>query len=309
MKGLIIMAELSKTKVGQEPYRVLAELLSQEYHMPIIELTPNIVIPSDLDLVINYDNVSSQMLNLDQKIKLITWVADVNVSSKGTKRQVKERKQKKDMLFDRSDLIVSGMLSYFKKTYPQHVGKMVFLPKHFGPYSRFCRLPFNKEPKMKCLLSGASHNPYPMRTFVERYGDKKLIDKHTTPVEGFVQKGIPPWKHTGDDYARWLNSYFCCVTSSSIYNCLVGKYFEIPAVGSLLLANETEDSIAAGFVPGVHYVSVTKETVLDRIKKCIKKPVKYDRIRRQGMMFVRENHSIYQRFAKFKRIIESESIR
>ena len=71
-----------------------------------------------------------------------------------------------------------------------------------------------------------------------------------------------------------------------------------------MLANETSDSIKAGFVTNQHYVPIDKSNVIKTIEQCLKEPDKYEHIRRTGMKFVRENHSVIHRINTFKEMFE-----
>jgi uncharacterized membrane protein YcgQ (UPF0703/DUF1980 family) len=93
------------------------------------------------------------------------------------------------------------------------------------------------------------------------------------------------------------------LSTSSKFNYVLAKYLEIPAVGSLLIANETNDLKKIGFIAGEHYVSITKENALETIYECLDNPDKYIEIRKNGMGFVRRNHSINNRFEQLKNIL------
>jgi hypothetical protein len=222
------------------------------------------------------------LLDLPKNTKLIMWPGDLQCYGN---RLCLENKIK---VFERCDLIVSPAYEYFAKMYPQFLSKYKLMPKFFSPHERYVSLPFNKNPKMRCLLSGAV-NPkaYPLRDFVRR--NSQLVDYR-------------PAKYVGDSYAKLLHSYFCCFVSSSIFNYVVAKHYEIPATGSLLLADETNDLKRIGFVAHRHYVPVTKRNVIKTIKKCIANPKEYENIRKEGMNFVRKNHSVINRMDEFKEI-------
>jgi len=223
------------------------------------------------------------LLDLDKKIKLVMWPGDIQCY--GNKLCL----ENKIKVFKRCDLIISPAYEYFVKLYPQFVFKYKFMPKFFSPHDRYVKLPFNSNPKTRCLLSG-SLNPqvYPLRSFIKNAG---LVD-YAPPV------------HKGDAYARLLHSYFCCVATSSVFNYVLAKHCEIPATGSLLLANETNDSKKAGFIPNKHYVPITKSNVFETITHCLENPTEYEYIRKEGMKFVRENHSVDNRMDMFKKIFE-----
>lgn len=225
------------------------------------------------------------LIDLNKNIKLVMWPGDLQCYNN------KMCLDNKIKVFERCDLIVSPSYEYFVKLYPQFMYKYKFMPKFFSPHERYVNLPFNNIPKMKCLLSG-SLNPqvYPLRSFIKNRGGS-LID-------------YKPPKYVGDSYAKLLNSYFCCVTSSSIFNYALAKHCEIPAAGSLLLADETSDLKKMGFIPNQHYVPITKSNAIKTIAGCLKNPAEYENIRKEGTKFVRENHSVNNRMDMFKVIFE-----
>ena len=100
-----------------------------------------------------------------------------------------------------------------------------------------------------------------------------------------------------------LNSYFCAIATPAL-KCVVSRYFEIPAVGTLLLAEQVRDFGRLGFVPYRHYGPIVKETVFKRIEICLANPERFTDIRRQTMEVARENHGINSRVKEFKRIME-----
>lgn len=256
-----------------------------------IKYADEVDVSSNIDIVImfgvpyhNRPKLIPGLIDLDRKIKLVMYPGDIQCYNNPV---CIENKLK---VFDRSDAIVSGSYEYFAKSYPQFMSKYEFLPLFFGPHDRYIKLQFNNNPNMRCLLSG-SLNPqvYLLRSFI-RNNSGGLIDYK------------PQTYAKGDAYAKLLNSYFCCVATPSIFNYAVCKYFEIPAAGSLLLAPEINDLKKAGFVPNHHYVPITKSNVIKTISQCLKNPNDYEHIRKEGMRFVRENHSVVNRVDRLKTI-------
>lgn len=224
------------------------------------------------------------LFDFNKNTKLVMWPGDIQCY--GNKICL----ENKIKVFERCDLIISPAYGYFMKLYPQFKSKHRFMPKFFSPHERYTQLLFNNKPKNRCLLSGAINKKvYTLRALVKNceYVDYK------------------PAKYVGDSYARLLNSYFCCVTSSSIFNYAVAKYFEITAAGSLLLADETEDLKMAGFIPYKHYIPITKKNACIKITECLKNPEKYNDIRREGMEFVHKNHSVINRMKWLKVIFDN----
>lgn len=248
-------------------------------------------VDSNTDIVImfgvpyhNRPTIVPGFFDLNKNIKLVMFPGDIHCHNN------KLCLENKIKVFGRCDLIIIHAYECFAKTYPQFLSKHRFIHNYFSPHERYMQLPLNNNPKMRCLLSGAV-NPkiYPLRAFVKE--KSRDVDHRRS-------------RYFGDSYAKLLHSYFCCVTSSSIFNYALAKHFEIPATGSLLLANETSDLKMAGFIPYRHYVPVTKDDILTKISHCLKNPAKYEHIRREGMEFVRKNHSVVNRIERLKEIFD-----
>ena len=305
MTGTIILpAFLSKLWVpenvnGNRDFRLVSNVASPFFYALKDELgfdlrySNEIDVPHNTDMVIlfggpyhNKPKPIPGLLDLNKKTKLVIYPGDLQT------RENADCLKNKINAFERCDLILSGSYEYFAKMYPMFLSKHRFLPLFFGPDDRYLKLNFNNDPNMKCLLPGASGpNVYPLRSFVK----KNYI-------------GINCMRKEGDSYAELLNSFFCCVTSSSIFNYVVAKYFEIPAAGSLLLANETFDLDKIGFVPHEHYVPITKENVINTIKHCLNNSSEYDHIRKRGMDYVRAHHSMTNRVNEFVKILKDSPI-
>jgi len=256
----------------------------------------------DVDVVIAYKaaqhsnaNALVDLANLPPKIKLINYVVDLHAPE----RPSLCRKNMK-MLLDRSDLIICPYHSAFMEKWPEYADKYEFFPHFFAPHNRFAGLDFNETPKRKALLSGGTfHSVYPMRSDIEREcGANKTIDILRHP--GYhTGRGV-----TRDAYAKMIHEYFSGIATASVYKYVVAKYFEIPATGSLLFGERIDDLDMLGFVPGEHYIPITKEDSIDVINECCANPKKYTEIRKAGMKFVRKNHSINNRIIQLEEMIK-----
>lgn len=199
-------------------------------------------------------------------------------------------------ILDRSDVIFSETDEAFRKLLPGYVNKLVFSPNFFAPHERYANLPFNENPIMKCLLSGSLYaESYPLRYFLSN-NTGSIIDILEWPKQKLQDK---PHYALNEAYAKKINEYFCAVATSGIRQTgdkyIVAKYFEIPAAGTLLLANEAEDLKKTGLRPYEHFVPITRNNAIFQISDCLANPDKYQEIRRRGMEFVRSHHSIKNR--------------
>jgi len=296
-EGMIIIPEFYLTR-HTDNYKVLLREISKEFRWPLV-YTDHPVIPSDVKIVLvfavpqhNRPEVMEDIYKLDRKIKLIGYVGDIHTWGN------KQYKEKLFRIYDRYDLILSTLDEKFRKWYPQFAHKMVYFPQFFAPHKRYSALDFNKNPKMRGLLSGnMDPNVYPLRGYLANNRDKAKLDCRYSRYR------------IGDRYAQMLHSYFCCVATSSIFNIVVKKYFEIPATGSLLLANRVKDLDLLGFVPYKHYIPITmdvgsKENAISQIRRCLYFPDHYEDVRRMGSKFVRTFHSVRNRFKQLKSILE-----
>lgn len=300
MKGVIILPKYLKkfwtpksTSKGLDFNKVLSTSAPIYYAMRDtfkfeLKYANEVNVDSNTDVVImfgvpyhNRPEIIPGFFDLNKNIKLIMFPGDIQSYNKlCLENRIK--------VFERCDLIVIHAYKYFEKLFPQFLSKHIFMHNYFSPHERYIRLSLNNNPKMRCLLSGAlTGKIYPLRHFV--YKNATNIDRK---------------KAVGDKYAELLNSYFCCVTSTSIFKYALAKHFEIPAAASLLLTNDSEDLTMAGFIPNKHYVSVTKKNVLKKISHCLENPTEYEHIRKKGMQLVRKKHSVVNRIERLKEILE-----
>jgi len=227
---------------------------------------------------------------LDAKCKLIDHFGDLQCWG-----NVECAKNKK-ILFDRCDLLMGTYYEKFREWYPQYVHKYVHWPQYFGPYERYANLTMNPNPRMRCLMIGSYGYPaYPRRQDVVQAA-RSLPDNGKLDIVGNV---IPFPK-----YPAYLNTYFCSLVLSGLYNFPEAKHFEVPAAGALMLATELQELTMCGLEPYTHYVPVTKENVFKQVKEVLDHPKDYIEIRDKGTKFVRENHSDINKVDSFKEILD-----
>ncbi len=298
MKGHIIFPTFYATR-WVDDYKYLLQLVSDRMGFTG-EYNDNPQIPPDTNVVILFatphhmrpDNLM-QMANLPKNIKMIGFMKDIQDYGN---QKVKDNMKR---MFDRYDVILSPSHKLFLGMYPEYAGKMVYFPDFFGPYERYAKLGYNETPAMRCLVSGTvNEGVYPLRHFILSAKGDSPIDYMPGPLSGH--------DFIGDKYAKLLYSYFCCATCSSVFHYTLSKYFEIPAVGSLLIADSTDDLLELGFEKGRHFIDLSLGCKpIEVIMNCIEHPEKYKAIRERGCKFVRNNHSIYNRFELLKRVIEN----
>jgi hypothetical protein len=309
MKGLIVTPARRKNTF-YDHYICFFEKIKEELGFNIV-YTDDLKVSSNIDVVIahavpqrTYGDALMGLATLNKNVKLIGYLHDLHPFN-----DKKYKKRMKTML-NRYDIILSDREELLKKHYPDYSDKIVFFPNFFAPHIRYTSLEFNKFPIFKCLLSGyikrKKEQVYPLRNFVFDNIDKSkvVIIPHPGYVKSRKEVLADESYYIGDGYAKKLHSYFCCLATSSKFNIVLVKYLEIPATGSLLIANETTDLKKAGFISGEHYISITEKNAFEVIYECLDNYSKYTQIRKNGMNFVRKNHSINNRFEQLKGILE-----
>jgi len=147
-------------------------------------------------------------------------------------------------------------------------------------------IPYNPAPMAAAFLSGATFaHVYPIRSKVRKMV-RKCSFLSMAPSRCFI----------GPEYIKALNDNCIGITDASIWGVAIKKYFEIPAAGSLLLAERCKDVDRVGHVPGETYVEIDEDNFIDQIKDIISHYKDYLHIRNAGREFVFEHHTQYHRF-------------
>jgi hypothetical protein len=161
-------------------------------------------------------------------------------------------------------------------------------------------LPYNIYAENAIFLSGYINNIYPLRQKM-----KALYDNYSYPIAHHQHPGYhcrynyENDTNVGIEYAKKINKYRAGFTDCSKYSYIVAKYFEIPATGALLLA---DNAISApfrelGFIENVHYMPVSKEKLEEKIQYVLNENhhPELDEIRGRGQVLVWEKHKTNER--------------
>jgi len=300
VKGIIVIPKPYERRVINNQ-RLLFEMVRKEMGFGI-QYTDNPSISSDVDVVMVFGVpqhnrprfLVDYFKNLDRRIKLIGYVGDIQCYE-GQKLCREEQKS----LFERFDLILCGADEKFREWYPEYVDKFIFFLQFFAPHERYESLKSRGKKINQCLLIGHTKgNVYPLRQKIKEEGNPKQIKIIHAPG-GHGKEAV-----IGNAYAKLLNSYACCVATPSKFDFQVGKHYEIPAAGSLLLAKDIKDLRMAGFEAYKHYVPITEDNVFSQIDIVLNNLNAFLEIKEKGMEFVRKNHSIRNRFDQLKEIME-----
>jgi len=215
---------------------------------------------------------------------------------------------------NRANVILSGCDQLFRRTWPEHAKRFVFFPNFFAPHERFTKLAARRRTMRRCLLSGHSSSyTYPLRAIIWQainngsgLHNKVHVMQH--PRWWQNRRDLQSWEispRLGDDYGRTLGAYYCALTTASRYKYALMKYFEVPAAGALLLANDAPDVRLTGLKAGRHFVPINKYNALKTIKYVLEHRDEYEEIRKDGAAFVRHHHSVRNRAAQLEKLLEA----
>lgn len=253
-------------------------------------------------------NGLDKLERLPSCVRVVCWHDDLFWATDRHRRTI-------DQTFARSDLIIHGSKYAFLDLWGKYEAKSRWLPLFASPY--FFRGISHRQAG-RCLLSGATREwHYPFRHFVKSAGSP-YVD-----VLGHPGYRVRPGDCVGKKYASLLGSYFCCVTcggssygackyswegrrhyyETPLDDCLgpslgvfktrgqvLLKFFEIPAVGSLLITDGVPELEEMGFVAGENYVRAGRGEVLEAIEDCCKNRERYERVKRRGWVLARKHH-------------------
>ena len=201
--------------------------------------------------------------------------------------------------FSQCDTVMSSYAYVFDDFYPELRGRKtaVWIPHSASP--DFV-LPFNDRPENAILLSGFVGGLYPLRL--------QLKDLQRRSRCAIVQHEHPGYRENydyerdlriGAGYARTIHRFKAAFTDALTFRYVVAKHFEIPATGTLLVADGTvrEPLRQLGFIEDVHYVPVSGETLEERISyvldSCHNDEI--ESIRRRGQELVLRKHTTCHR--------------
>jgi hypothetical protein len=204
------------------------------------------------------------------------------------------KRDSKLQAFGQCDLALTPYGYIFDEFYPELRGttKVVWAPHAASPDFA---LPFNDQPENAILLSGAIGSLYPLRVRL-----KTLLAEQRYPIVHHEHPGYSEtYDHDNDTrvgpgYARRIHGCRAAFTDAAKFKYVVAKYFEIPATGALLVADGVvgEHLKRLGFAENIHYISVSEETLADKISYIVdeRNHPNIDAMRRRGQQLVRARH-------------------
>lgn len=205
----------------------------------------------------------------------------------------------KFMCYAVCDTILCCYAYAFDRFYPRLAGlkRLEWVPHSASPDFM---LRYNDDPKNAILLSGCLEYHYPFRQQALRLRERRAYPIYYHPHPGYGSDfDYDRNESVGRGYAAKFNGYRACFTDSSRYHYVLAKYFEIPATGALLLA---DDAVAPqlkelGMVEYVHYLPVSSDDLEEKIEYVLdeRNHPELDEVRRRGQRLIQEKHKTSDR--------------
>ena len=307
MKVLVSELEVMRSYVSREFYYVMSDLISQFNwrHIQTSKLwnaTGTIdetlkrefgELPEAILFWEGYDLLNVRALDIQNlRARKIILADDLHWWDDTMRR-------KKVVGFGVCDLVLATCGYLWNELYPELAGskQLAWVPHSASPDFM---VPYNSHPENSIFISGAAGRYYPLRErmrTLHAQGDYALVcQPHPGYYTGFdyEQDG-----NLGRSHAMKINNCRAAFTDSSIFKYVVAKYFEIPATGALLLA---DDSVSGplgqlGFVEFEHFVPVSEETLEERIGFVLdqRNHAQLDEIRSRAQELVLERHKTADR--------------
>jgi hypothetical protein len=208
-------------------------------------------------------------------------------------------REMKTVVFAVSDVILSPYVYRWASLFPELSKKQVVWVPHSA--SPDFMLSFNPGAENSIFLSGAINEAYPLRQRMLRlHRDGSYAIRYHRHPGYYCGYDYERDGRIGRGYAERIRQCRVGFADSVFpFAYLVAKFFEIPATGALLLADDTvgKHLEKLGFLAGKHYVPVSQENLAEQIEYVLSESNHdgLDQIRKQGQALVHEQHKTSDR--------------
>jgi hypothetical protein len=210
-----------------------------------------------------------------------------------------QMRQMKVVAFALSDTILSTYAYSWTNFYPElSYQKVVWVPHAASPDFM---LPYNDSAENSIFLSGAMNEAYPLRQRMKQLHSEGSYSIGYHAHSGYrCDYDYEVDADVGRGYAWKIQRHRVGFADSPFpFKYVVGKYFEIPATGALLLADDSVSSPLQelGFVANYHYLPTSQENLEEQIQYVLdeRNHEELDLIRRRGQALVLEKHTTTDR--------------
>ena len=206
---------------------------------------------------------------------------------------------KEFILKNNIDIIFAHYRDAFLMTYPQFRQKFRWLPL-FADISVYKNYYLDKTIDYM-LIGYVDKVIYPLRhLMLLKYKNKRNF--YTTEHPGYGPLNNLQFTHKpliGIDYAKKINEAKLFFTDDSVFKYPIGKYFEVPACYTLLIASGSSELQDLGFVDGKTFVEVNKTNFNKKALYYLKNNDERMLITENGYNMIRDNHTTEIRVEQF----------
>ncbi len=143
---------------------------------------------------------------------------------------------------------------------------------------------FSGNPLISCY--GASHSEaYELRNWCRKF------DFVTSSSNSGVENKVM----TNMEFLAWLNRQDAAIAAGSDapqYRLTMPKYFEIPASGALLFAQETDDLERLGFRDEINCIVFNRKNFMQKSQDYLSNPRRYLTVRERGRALILKKHTL-----------------
>ncbi|WP_162162942.1 glycosyltransferase [Gorillibacterium massiliense] len=195
------------------------------------------------------------------------------------------------------DLVFAHYRDSFLRYFPEFQDRFRWLPNHVYP-KVFHN--YQLEKTIDYLMMGKVNFKYPLRKKILRaMADMEGFVTHDHPGYTWFSKEQAQSSYLDEQYAMEISRAKMFLTCGSRYHFAVGKFFEVPACGTLLLADYFPELIDLGFVDKHTYVHIHKKNFLDEAKYYLEHEDEREEISRNGYNLVHSRHTTEIRVKEF----------
>jgi Glycosyl transferases group 1 len=212
----------------------------------------------------------------------------------------------KVVVFALSDVILTTYAYCWSKLYPELSYKRVeWIPHSASPDFM---LSLNRCPKNSIFLSGAINEAYPLRQrMLKLHGEGSYAIEYLRHPGYYCGYNYESDANIGRGYAQRIHGARAGFADSVFPHAyLVAKYFEIPATGALLLADDSVSPYLAklGFEANRDYVPVSQKNLEEQIRYVLAENnhEELDRVRLNGQILVQQQHKSSDRARRINEV-------
>ncbi len=312
-KGAILIPKFYKDSylsVGR--YLKLLSKLHDEFNYTIIHTDDFTDTSYDVVIVLKSPNKGALELmkgvkTLPKTTKVVLYLTDLHDQSEIVNRVINTGDTPFNIsmreMCARANLILCPYKYTFLYKFGEFKHKLQFFPHFVDEELQF----IPKVKQSKCLISGATcPKVYPLRTKLAANARKHPYNKDFSLLvhPGYFKK-VDKNQTVGVEFLKCISGFICAVSTPSIFNYVVAKYFEIPAAGTILVAKTSPDLLELGFEDGINFIEVNDKNALDKIKHILYNRQKYEQVRLAGQELIKTRYTKSIAYAKLVSYIDN----